>query len=121
MKPARVFAYGLLTIGTLLASLSAVGCEKDYPGKYPDEADPPLTPCEESNVCHIWGWCAEVDGECRATDQDMCRGSVACQKGGLCTFEPNINKCVARGDDCLGSTWCDVYEMCKAKDGVCKH
>lgn len=111
-------AAALLALGCV--GLIAFGCSNDRPGKYPDDRDPPRTPCEQTNVCRIWGWCAEVDGECRPTTNEHCRGSVACQKGGLCTLEPYVSKCIARGDDCTGSTWCEVYDMCDAREGVCK-
>ena len=111
----------VLALGTFAAlSFASVGCRKELPEKYPDERDPPRTPCDQTNVCRIWGWCAEVDGECKPTTNDHCRGSMACQKGGLCSLEPYVSKCIAKDDDCVGSTWCEVYDLCEAREGVCK-
>jgi hypothetical protein len=45
---------------------------------------------------------------------------MACQKGGLCSLEPYVSKCIAKDDDCVGSTWCEVYDLCEAREGVCK-
>ncbi len=117
MKKARTA--WLVLFGTLFVAF--IGCKKELPDqRYPEDQDPPQTKCEESNVCHVWGWCTLVDGECRPTTKEQCRGSLACQKGGLCSLEPYVAKCVARGDDCKGSTWCEVYNLCTAQEGVCK-
>lgn len=110
----------LALLGFAFAFVS-YGCRKELPDRVADDAvDPPMTACEQSNVCRQHGWCALVNGECRPAAPEHCRGSVACQKGGLCTYEPYDSKCIARGDDCSGSKWCEVYGLCKAKEGVCK-
>jgi hypothetical protein len=116
MKPARPLVFVLLACAGIVLGL---GCSrKEYPDKLADASDPPLATCAESHVCRMWGWCSEVSGECAPTTQAQCRGSEACVKGGLCTLEGA--KCIARGDDCLGSTWCEFNKLCEAREGVCK-
>lgn len=42
----------------------------------------------------------------------------SCALYGKCTYEDGI--CVARGNDCIGSSECKIYGMCNAKQGLCK-
>lgn len=103
----------------LLFACLALACSSSYPVKPLSRGDVPNTPCASSNVCKMWGWCGEKNGECVATSDQNCRQSLTCKTGGLCSFDGN--KCLAKSsDDCNGSEWCEDHGLCSAKEGVCK-
>jgi len=104
----------------LLAALtSLVGCaETGAPSKLADDRDPPNTPCERSQQCRRFGWCADKDGECVANSDGNCENSELCRRGGLCSLERF--RCVAKPGDCDDSDWCNRYDLCTASEGVCK-
>lgn len=111
---------GLRILALLVATALplGVGCDKKYPKRPAESADPPNTPCDASHVCKMWGWCQEIDGECAAGNNDHCRASIACKKGGLCSVEGK--KCIAKDGDCDNSEWCEKNKLCAAREGVCK-
>lgn len=108
-------------LGTLLpAALTfLLGCaDNGKPSKLAEDRDPPNAPCETSQQCRRFGWCAEKNGECVAGSDGNCENSELCRRSGLCSLE--ANRCVAKPGDCDNSDWCNRFDLCQASEGVCK-
>ncbi len=111
--------------GFVVLLVALAGCGPNTQPKKPvSPGDPPNTPCANSNVCKMWGWCGEKGGECLPTADEHCRQSVACKSGGLCSFDANApsgGRCMAKSsDDCERSDWCKDHGLCSLREGVCK-
>lgn len=109
------------SLGTLLAAalFLLLGCaDTGKPSKLAQDRDPPNSPCETSQQCRRYGWCAEKNGECVAGSDGHCENSELCRRSGLCSLE--ANRCVAKPGDCEDSDWCNRFDLCKASEGVCK-
>lgn len=126
--PARASALSLQ--GVILVTLLACGaCSKEPPAAQRCDSDfgcpKELTcskgqcvTCDASEMCRAQGMCADVDGQCRAVDDDACRSADACGQLGWCSSRDGA--CVAGVDaDCAATSLCKELGKCSARDGTC--
>lgn len=73
---------------------------------------------DDADTCGARGMCAEVAGECTATDAG-CRASDRCRRHGECSVAENGSCGVLADDDCKESVACKEEGLCIASHGAC--